>query len=87
MISTAVDLLQRSKKSMFNPTSMILAKLVYESRDNDEVFAKNLYDYASHLIAYTAAEMMEALMSEEEMSDLNATINELDEMEEMLNGK
>lgn len=88
MISTAVDLLERSKASMFNPRSMILAKMVYEAREQDEeVFAALLYDYASHLISYTAAEMMEALLSDEEMSDLNATIQELDEMEANINGK
>lgn len=88
MISTAVDLLERSKASMFNPRSMIMAKLVYEARNQDEeVFAKLLYDYAAHLIAYTASEMMEALLTEDEMSDLNATIKEIDEMGEILNGK
>lgn len=88
MISTAVDLLERSKASMFNPRSMILAKMVYEARQEDEdTFAALLYDYASHLISYTAAEMMEALLSDEEMSDLNATIQELDEMEANINGK
>lgn len=88
MISTAVDLLERSKASMFNPRSMILAQMVYQARGEDEeVFASLLYDYASHLISYTAAEMMEALLSDEEMSDLNATIQELDEMEANINGK
>ena len=88
MISTAVDLLERSKASMFNPRSMILAKLVYEARNEDEdTFAGLLYEYASHLIAYTAAEMMEALLTEEEMSDLDATIKEIDEMGEIFNGK
>ena len=88
MISTAVDLLERSKASMFNPRSMIMAKLVYEARNQDEeVFAKLLYDYAAHLIAYTASEMMEALLSEDEMSDLQDTIKEIDEMVEILNGK
>ena len=88
MISTAVDLLQRSKASMFNPRSMVMAKLVYEARNQDEeVFAKLLYDYASHLIAYTASEMMEALLTEDEMSDLSDTIKEIDEMGELFNGK
>ena len=88
MISTAVDLLERSKASMFNPRSMIMAKLVYEARNQDEeVFAKLLYDYAAHLIAYTASEMMEALLSEDEMSDLQDTIKEIDEMGELFNGK
>lgn len=88
MISTAVDLLERSKASMFNPRSMILAQMVYQAREGDEdTFAALLYDYASHLIAYTAAEMMEALLSDEEMSDLDATIKEIDEMGEILNGK
>ena len=88
MISTAVDLLERSKASMFNPRSMIMAKLVYEARNEDEeVFAALLYDYASHLIAYTASEMMEALLSEDEMSDLQDTIKEMDEMGELFNGK
>lgn len=86
MISTAVDLLNRSKQSMFNPRSLILAKLVYDSRHDDELLSKNLYRYASHLIAYTASEMMEALLTEEEMSDLSDTIKEMDEMGEIFNG-
>ena len=87
MISTAVDLLERSKASMFNPRSLMLAKIVYESRNDEELLAQTLYEYASHLIAYTASEMMEALLTEDEMSDLNATIKEIDEMGEILNGK
>ena len=88
MISTAVDLLERSKTSMFHPRSMILAQKVFQARELDEeVFAGLLFEYASHLIAFTASEMIEALLTEEEMSDLNATINEIDEMGEIFNGK
>ena len=89
MISTAVELLEASKRSMFNPTTIIMLKAIVEEKDNldEKQFIKALYDYSSHLIAYTSAEMMEVLMSPEEMSDLNATINELDEMEGLANGK
>ena len=86
MISTAVDLLNRSKASMFNPRSMILAKMVYDARHDEDLLAEYLYKYASHLIAYTASEMMEALLTEDEMSDLSDTIKEMDEMGEIFNG-
>ena len=89
MISTAVNLLEASKGSLFNPTTISMFKTIVEMKDEVDtpIFMKALYDYSSHLIAHTSTEIMSVLLSEEEMSDLNATINELDEMGEIFNGK
>lgn len=89
MISTAVDLLDASLKSLHNPQTMLMFKAIVEIKDEatKEQFIKALYDYSAHLIAKSSSEILEVLLTPEEMSDLNATINELDEMETIFNGK
>lgn len=88
MISTAVQLLEASKESLFNPMSLNMFKKVVEAKDENEgVFLKTLYDFASHLVAYNTSNIMDILMTTDEMSDFSATIDELDEMEQNLNGE
>jgi hypothetical protein len=89
MISTAIQLLEISKESMFNPSTLILFKELVENKDNYSTaeFTKRLYDFTAHVISYNSAAMVDYLMSDEEMSDFNDTLAELDEMGEIFNGK
>jgi hypothetical protein len=88
MISTAVDLLDASLKSLHNPRTMMMFKVLVDMRNDldNETFIKALYDYSSHVIALNSSEILDILLSPEELSDLNATIAELDEMETQFNG-
>jgi|JXWW01.1.fsa_nt_gb hypothetical protein len=88
MISTAVDLLEASLRTMHSPETMIMFKVIVDNKDNldKEQFMKALFDYSSHLIAKNSSEILDVLLTPEELSDLNATIQELDEMEKIFNG-
>jgi hypothetical protein len=89
MISTAVGLLEASLATIHAPESMLMAKALVQFRNDmdEDTFIKALYSYSSHLVAKCSSEIIDVLLTDEQMSDLNATIQELDEMETIFNGK
>ena len=86
MLSTAIDLLDATKNSIFDEDIMGLAGELHTRRNelSDEIFAKYLYMYSSALSAKVADSITKVLLIEKEMSDLCATIDEMDNLSETI---
>lgn len=83
MISTAMGLLEASMNTLHSNDSMMMASALVKFRNDmdEETFIRALFDYSSHLVAKNSSEILDVLLTSDEMSDLNATIAELEEME------
>ena len=86
MLSTATALLDATKDSMFDEDIMGLAGELHTRRNelSDEIFAKYLFMYSSALSAKVADSITKVLLTEQEMSDLCATIDEMEDMSETI---
>jgi len=86
MLSTATALLDATKDSMFDEDIMGLAGELHTRRNelSDEIFAKFLFMYSSALSAKVADSITKVLLTEKEMSDLIATIDEMEDMSETI---
>jgi hypothetical protein len=86
MLSTATALLDATKDSMFDEDIMGLAGELHTRRNelSDEIFAKFLFMYSSALSAKVADSITKVLLTEKEMSDLVATIDEMEDMSETI---
>jgi hypothetical protein len=86
MLSTATALLDATKDSMFDEDIMGLAGELHTRRNelSDEIFAKFLFMYSSALSAKVADSITKVLLTEKEMSDLCATIDEMEDMSETI---
>jgi len=86
MLSTAIDLLDATKNSIFDEDIMGLAGELHTRRNelSDEIFAKYLYMYSSALSAKVADSITKVLLTEKEMSDLCATIDEMEDLSETI---
>lgn len=86
MLSTAIDLLDATKNSIFDEDIMGLAGELHTRRNelSDEIFAKYLFMYSSALSAKVADSITKVLLTEKEMSDLIATIDEMDNLSETI---
>ena len=86
MLSTATALLDATKESIFDEDIMGLAGELHTRRNelSDEIFAKYLFMYSSAVAAKVADSITEVLLTEKEMSDLIATIDELENLSETI---
>ncbi len=86
MLSTAIDLLDATKNSIFDEDIMGLAGELHTRRNelSDEIFAKYIFMYSSALSAKVADSITKVLLTEQEMSDLVATIDEMDNLSETI---
>ena len=86
MLSTATALLDATKDSMFDEDIMGLAGQIHTMRNElpDEIFAKYLFAYSAALSAKVADSIVKVLMTEQEMSDLCATIDEMENLSETI---
>jgi hypothetical protein len=86
MLSTALDLLSATKDSIFDEDIMGMAGELHTRRNElpDEIFAKYLFMYSSALSAKVADSITKILLTAEEMSDLCATIDEMDNLSETI---
>jgi hypothetical protein len=86
MLSTATALLDATKDSIFDEDIMGLAGELHTRRNelSDEIFAKFLFMYSSALSAKVADSITKVLLTEKEMSDLCATIDEMEDMSETI---
>jgi hypothetical protein len=86
MLSTATALLDATKDSMFDEDIMGLAGELHTRRNelSDEIFAKYLFMYSSALSAKVADSITKVLLTEQEMSDLCATIDEMENLSETI---
>ena len=86
MLSTALELFDATKNSIFDEDIMGLAGELHTRRNelSDEIFAKYLYMYSSALSAKVADSITKVLLTEKEMSDLVATIDEMENLSETI---
>ena len=86
MLSTALELLDATKNSIFDEDIMGLAGELHTRRNelSDEIFAKYLFMYSSALSAKVADSITKVLLTEQEMSDLCATIDEMENLSETI---
>ena len=71
-----------TKQAIFDPALMQEAATLLFERDSldDETFAKNLFDYSAHLSATIASMTTQLFLTEEQMSEMLAAVNELDSL-------
>jgi hypothetical protein len=86
MLSTAIELLEVTKSSIFNDDIMGLAGELHTRRNelSDETFAKYLFMYSAALSSKVCDGVVKVLLTEAEMSDLVATIDEMDNLTETI---
>ena len=86
MLSTAIEILDATKNSIFDEDIMGMAGELHTRRNElpDEVYAKYLFMYSSALSAKVADSITKILLTEQEMSDLVATIDEMDDLSETI---
>jgi hypothetical protein len=86
MLSTAIELLDATRSSIFDEDIMAMAGELHTRRNElpDEIFAKYIFMYSSALSAKVADSITKILLTAEEMSDLCATIDEMDNLSETI---
>ena len=86
MLATAIELLEATKSSVFDEDIMGLAGEIHTRRNelSDEIFAKYLFMYSAALSSKVADGVTKILLTEQEMSDLVATIDEMDNLSETI---
>ena len=86
MLSTAIELLDATRDSIFDEDIMGLAGELHTRRNelSDEIFAKYLFMYSSALSAKVADSITKVLLTEKEMSDLIATMDEMSDLSETI---
>lgn len=86
MLSTAINLLNATKDSIFDDEIMGLAGELHTRRNelSDEVYAKYLFMYSSAVASKVADSVTKVLLTEAEMSDLCDTISEMDNLTETI---
>ena len=86
MLATAIEILDATKNSIFDEDIMGMAGELHTLRNElpDEVYAKYLFMYSSALSAKVADSITKILLTQQEMSDLVATIDEMDNLSETI---
>jgi hypothetical protein len=86
MLSTAIAVLNATKDAIFDEEIMGLAGELHTRRNEltDEMFPRFIYMYSTALASKVADLTTKALLSEQEMSDLIATIDEMDNLSETI---
>ena len=86
MLSTAIELLDATRGSIFDEDIMAMAGELHTRRNElpDEIFAKYIFMYSSALSAKVADSITKILLTEQEMSDLCDTISEMDDISETI---
>ena len=82
MISTALAIQNATGEAVTDISTMILAKSIYNNREtmtNDE-FAEAMFQYSAHLASVTATLVTSVVMTQSQLSDLVATIKEMESM-------
>jgi hypothetical protein len=86
MLSTAIEILDVTKESIFDEDIMGLAGELHTRRNelSDETFAKYLFMYSAALSSKVADRVTRVLLTEQQMSDLVATMDEMDNLTETI---
>ena len=86
MLATAIEIIHATKNSIFDEDIMGMAGELHTRRNElpDEIYAKYLFMYSSALSAKVADSITKILLTQQEMSDLVATIDEMDNLSETI---
>jgi len=86
MLSTAIEILDVTKDSIFDEDIMGLAGELHTRRNelSDEIFAKYLFMYSAALSSKVPDGVTKVLLTEKELSDLIATMDEMDNLSETI---
>ena len=86
MISTALKLVDVTQSSVFDDEIMGLAGELHTRRNelDDNTFAKYLFMYSAALSSKVADGVTKVLLTKEQLSDLVATIDEMDNLTETI---
>ena len=86
MLATAIEILEATKNSIFDEDIMGLAGELHTRRNelSDEIFAKFLFMYSAALSSKVADGVTKVLLTESQMSDLCAIIDEMDNLSETI---
>jgi hypothetical protein len=84
MLSTAISLAEATKKAIYDDEIMALAGELHTRRNelNDNQFPRYIYMYSIALASKVADLTTKILLTEQQMSDLIDTINEMDNITE-----
>lgn len=84
MLSTAISLAEATKKAIYDDEIMALAGELHTRRNelNDNQFPRYIYMYSIALASKVADLTTKVLLTEQQMSDLIDTINEMDNITE-----
>jgi hypothetical protein len=86
MLSTALSIATATKEAIYDDEIMELAGELHTRRNelNDNQFPRYIYMYSVALASKVADLTTKVLLTEQQMSDLIDTINELDDMTETI---
>jgi len=90
MLSTATALIQATEESIFDDEAMGFAQFITHSYKelDDEQLAKALFVYATMLTSTAVDKATKILLTESQVADLMATIDEMDSLRnEVLSGE
>ena len=86
MISTMLQIKEATEEALFDPDLMSLAQFMFQNREylETEEFAQILFKYSASLSALTATLVSQVCLSESDMSDMVATMKEMNQLTEGL---
>jgi ammonia channel protein AmtB len=82
MISTALAIQEATADAVIDLSTMMLARSIHQNKDSmtEQEFANALFEYSAHLSAMTATLVTGAILTKAQLSELTATIKEMDAM-------
>mgnify|MGYP006273400141 FL=1 len=82
MISTALAIQEATGDAVVDISTMLKAKQIYRNKDTmtENEFIEAMWEYSAHLSALCATLVTSAILTETQMSELNATIKEMESM-------
>ena len=82
MLSTATALIQATEEALFDDEIMDFARFLTHSQDelSTDDFAKGIYLYSAALASLAIDKAMKVLLTESQVTELLASIGELEEM-------
>ena len=86
MLSTALEILDATKESIFDEDIMGLAGELHTRRNElpDEIYAKYLFMYSSALASKVADLVTKVLLTETQMTELVNALDEMDNLSESI---
>ena len=86
MLSTALEILDATKASIFDEDIMGLAGELHTRRNelSDEVYAKYLFMYSSAVASKVADLVTKVLLTEEQFTEMVNTLEEMDNLSETI---